>query len=379
MIYRQVLFKDWSDKMKHKLEYTIASVLAVSSLGLQTLPLYAQEMNIVEQEPVEIKTAKDFKEQFLCLKKIEIKDGKEEISYQLIETIDDTNYEQILAGKLFYEQLSLDVSIETKDQSKALKEEIDALFKNEEEPIDFEGMVQKAIEINEQIDQEESEKVEETEEKEEQKETEDKKEAEEEETEDKQEEVEEEQEEKPVVQEETEVLPVAAFTLKNDSQSLLEPVVQPVIHKEVQPEVQPVVLQEQKLVQTEVKQETKSSGAQSFVDTYLTSSMGAIYTKANSVNYNNILNGLSAWNKLSASERNQVNAILRNSVGKTYQNLLQEAQAIKAGYVMESPTVYVNTATQNNTGLWALICSMSAAMMAFLFKKSKEESNMNIE
>ena len=197
MIYRQVLFKDWSDKMKHKLEYTIASVLAVSSLGLQTLPLYAQEMNIVEQEPVEIKTAKDFKEQFLCLKKIEIKDGKEEISYQLIETIDDTNYEQILAGKLFYEQLSLDVSIETKDQSKALKEEIDALFKNEEEPIDFEGMVQKAIEINEQIDQEESEKVEETEEKEEQKETEDKKEAEEE-TEDKQEEVEEEQEEKPV-------------------------------------------------------------------------------------------------------------------------------------------------------------------------------------
>ena len=92
MIYRQVLFKDWSDKMKHKLEYTIASVLAVSSLGLQTLPLYAQEMNIVEQEPVEIKTAKDFKEQFLCLKKIEIKDGKEEISYQLIETIDDTNY-----------------------------------------------------------------------------------------------------------------------------------------------------------------------------------------------------------------------------------------------------------------------------------------------
>ena len=50
--------------MKHKLEYTIASVLAVSSLGLQTLPLYAQEMNIVEQEPVEIKTAKDFKEQF---------------------------------------------------------------------------------------------------------------------------------------------------------------------------------------------------------------------------------------------------------------------------------------------------------------------------
>ena len=137
MIYRQVLFKDWSDKMKHKLEYTIASVLAVSSLGLQTLPLYAQEMNIVEQDPVEIKTAKDFKEQFLCLKKIEIKDGKEEISYQLIETIDDTNYEQILAGKLFYEQLSLDVSIETKDQSKALKEEIDALFKNEEEPIDF--------------------------------------------------------------------------------------------------------------------------------------------------------------------------------------------------------------------------------------------------
>ena len=167
--------------------------------------------------------------------------------------------------------------------------------------------------------------------------------------------------------------------MKNDSQSLLEPVVQPVIHKEVQPEVQPVVLQEQKLVQTEVKQETKSSGAQSFVDTYLTSSMGAIYTKANSVNYNNILNGLSSWNKLSASERNQVNAILRNSVGKTYQNLLQEAQAIKAGYVMESPTVYVNTATQNNTGLWALICSMSASMMAFLFKKSKEESNMNIE
>lgn len=379
MIYRQVLFKDWSDKMKHKLEYTIASVLAVSSLGLQTLPLYAQEMNIVEQGPVEIKTAKDFKEQFLCLKKIEIKDGKEEISYQLIETIDDTNYEQILAGKLFYEQLSLDVSIETKDQSKALKEEIDALFKNEEEPIDFDGMVQKAIEINEQIDQEESEKVEETTEEkqedvdttEEEKDVEDKKEQKE--QEDVQEDIQEEKKEE--VPEIVEPLPVSTFTLRQSVQPLLESEVQPVILQEAQPAVQ----QEVKVLQVQSTQTTKSTAAQSFVDTYLTSSMGAIYTKANSVNYNNILNGLSAWNKLSASDRNQVNTILRNSVGKTYQNLLQEAQAIKAGYVMESPTIYVNTATQNNAGLWALICSMSASMMAFLFKKSKEESNMNIE
>ena len=120
---------------------------------------------------------------------------------------------------------------------------------------------------------------------------------------------------------------------------------------------------------------TTSTEAQNFIDTYLTSSAGNVYTQANSLNYRNILNGLSAWNKFTAATRSDVNAILKTRVGKTYQTLLKEAQTIQFNGV--SQTVAggsINTATQSNAGLYGALMGLSVGLFGLFFKKKKEHN-----
>lgn len=120
---------------------------------------------------------------------------------------------------------------------------------------------------------------------------------------------------------------------------------------------------------------TTSTEAQNFIDTYLTSSAGNVYTQANSLNYRNILNGLSTWNKFTAATRSDVNAILKTRVGKTYQTLLKEAQTIQFNGV--SQTVAggsVNTATQSNAGLYGALMGLSVGLFGLFFKKKKEHN-----
>lgn len=117
---------------------------------------------------------------------------------------------------------------------------------------------------------------------------------------------------------------------------------------------------------------TTSTEAQNFIDTYLTSSAGNVYTQANSLNYRNILNGLSTWNKFTAATRSDVNAILKTRVGKTYQTLLKEAQTIQFNGV--SQTVAggsINTATQSNAGLYGALMGLSVGLFGLFFKKKK--------
>lgn len=120
---------------------------------------------------------------------------------------------------------------------------------------------------------------------------------------------------------------------------------------------------------------TTSTEAQNFIDTYLTSSAGNVYTQANSLNYRNILNGLSTWNKFTAATRSDVNAILKTRVGKTYQTLLKEAQTIQFNGV--SQTVAggsINTATQSNAGLYGALMGLSVGLFGLFFKKKKEHN-----
>lgn len=125
------------------------------------------------------------------------------------------------------------------------------------------------------------------------------------------------------------------------------------------------------------KQETEDMTAQSFVNTYLTSSAGNVYAKANSLNYRNILNGLSSWNQLTSAQRSAVNSILNKNVGKTYQTLLKEAQQLQyngiTSTVTGNATRRVNTATETQTGLYGALMGMSIALAGFITKKRKEQ------
>lgn len=125
------------------------------------------------------------------------------------------------------------------------------------------------------------------------------------------------------------------------------------------------------------KQETEDTTAQSFVNTYLTSSSGNVYAKANSLNYRNILNGLSSWNQLTSAQRSAVNSILNKNVGKTYQTLLKEAQQLQYNGVVSTTTGNasrrVNTATETQTGLYGALMGMSIALAGFIARKRKEQ------
>lgn len=123
-------------------------------------------------------------------------------------------------------------------------------------------------------------------------------------------------------------------------------------------------------VETVVKQEVTSTAANNFIKTYLTSASGNIFTSANNLNYQKILSAMPSWVKLSATDKNAVNAELMNKVGKKYQRLLQEAQKFSMNAGKYTP---VNTSTNTNVTIYSWLCMMSLGALAFALKRLRKQ------
>ena len=123
-------------------------------------------------------------------------------------------------------------------------------------------------------------------------------------------------------------------------------------------------------VETVVKQEVTSTAANNFIKTYLTSASGNIFTSANNLNYQKILSAMPSWVKLSATDKNAVNAELVNKVGKKYQRLLQEAQKFSMNAGKYTP---VNTSTNTNVTIYSWLCMMSLGVLTFALKRLRKQ------
>lgn len=123
-------------------------------------------------------------------------------------------------------------------------------------------------------------------------------------------------------------------------------------------------------VETVVKQEITSTAADNFIKTYLTSTSGNIFTSANNLNYQKILSAMPSWVKLSATDKNAVNAELVNKVGKKYQRLLQEAQKFSMNAGKYTP---VNTSTNTNVTIYSWLCMMSLGVLTFVLKRLRKQ------
>ena len=123
-------------------------------------------------------------------------------------------------------------------------------------------------------------------------------------------------------------------------------------------------------VETVVKQEITSTAADNFIKTYLTSTSGNIFTSANNLNYQKILSAMPSWVKLSATDKNAVNAELVNKVGKKYQRLLQEAQKFSMNAGKYTP---VNTSTNTNMTIYSWLCMMSLGVLTFALKRLRKQ------
>ena len=129
----------------------------------------------------------------------------------------------------------------------------------------------------------------------------------------------------------------------------------------------PTTLSEQALNVVIKEKTSASTTAQAFVNTYLTSSTGVVYERANYTNYQRILSSKSAWDQLSASEKIQVNSILTKRISKTYTKLYNEAKA------MDVPTTNVNTAVADQYVSFTVLCGMAVIGMISVRKKTKSE------
>ncbi|MCD7723228.1 MAG: InlB B-repeat-containing protein [Clostridiales bacterium] len=69
--------------------------------------------------------------------------------------------------------------------------------------------------------------------------------------------------------------------------------------------------------------------AQEFIDDNLTGEDGEVYPEATEDNYQDILNSEDDWNELTDEEKAALDELLEEEIGKTYEELLEEAKAIK--------------------------------------------------
>lgn len=416
--------------MKRRTSNMIASVLSVSALGIQALPIFAQA--VVQETTIEVNTVQDFLNEYLSIKTewIDVY-GNVNVTYTPITYVDDSNYGIVLLAKGFYDSLSANVTFvadgqfyvpktkEEMDKDLALKAKIDEYFFLDNY---FFRLVDDAVIKNQEIIA--AEELERQQQEELLKQTE---EQQEEETKKDFNFISDSNENSPQLGVEseggTEVETESVGSLDEvdkkeivkvnegatlaieagNSNSLLEmakPVIEveeekvelessdalaaPVVEEaEMEIEIdQPALVHVEEVeltieeaavmvvdTPTILMENSPSKDAQDFVGTYLTSSQGIIYAQANQVNYQTILNSLSAWNKLSQTDKDQVNSILQNKVGKTYQTLLQEAQTIKSGGIPINPGV--QTGVENNAGLYATLCGVSAVVFGFITRKKE--------
>lgn len=396
--------------MKKKIIYTLAATMAVTgAVQIVSMPVsaksVAQDVSQSTNKPVEIKTAQDFIDTYCSLSKI---DSKGNITNEkvLITALTQKNYQGVLSGKVVYDTLSkemqaeIDTLLSEQLQADALKLKMQPLYKSFPEmaaaalKIDMELYPEKYSaqdDSNNENTENPSDEVDDTsnpgqgetgadnsltddsqndktdvedDSKDNDNQT-DKNED------DKNSESTTDDETKDPVEDKED-----SFT-DEETVSILAALEKPTVVVET-----PATESKQETVNLETvsttlptQTTTTSTEAQNFIDTYLTSSAGNVYTQANSLNYRNILNGLSTWNKFTAATRSDVNAILKTRVGKTYQTLLKEAQTIQFNGV--SQTVAggsINTATQSNAGLYGALMGLSVGLFGLFFKKKKEHN-----
>ena len=125
---------------------------------------------------------------------------------------------------------------------------------------------------------------------------------------------------------------------------------------------------EEKPAITELLQKPKTSNrVEAFVNAYVSNNQGVIYQSATAYNYEQIISGLPSWNKLSSSDKKEVNTYLKEKVGKSYHKLLQEAQAVKISTV--SPKV--PTAATSFTAFYSSLCASSFGLLGYILSKYK--------
>lgn len=86
----------------------------------------------------------------------------------------------------------------------------------------------------------------------------------------------------------------------------------------------------QTLAEVQGDSEDNNTKALAFIQTYLTSSTGVVYSQATSMNAQNILNSKSAWEQLSKEAKIAVNTNLNKKIKKTYNKLYLEAQSFSS-------------------------------------------------
>lgn len=383
--------------MKKKIIYTLAATMAVTgAVQIVSMPVsaksVAQDVSQNTNKPVEIKTAQDFIDTYCSLSKI---DSKGNITNEkvLITALTQKNYQGVLSGKVVYDTLSkemqaeIDTLLSEQLQAEALKLKMQPLYKS------FPEMAAAALKIDMELYPEKYSSQDDSNN---------------ENTENPSDEVEDtsnpgqgetgadnsltddSQNDKTDVEDDSKDNDNQIDKNEDDNNSesttddeTKEPVsILAALEKPTVVVETPATESKQETVNLETvsttlptQTTTTSTEAQNFIDTYLTSSAGNVYTQANSLNYRNILNGLSTWNKFTAATRSDVNAILKTRVGKTYQTLLKEAQTIQFNGV--SQTVAggsINTATQSNAGLYGALMGLSVGLFGLFFKKKKEHN-----
>lgn len=409
--------------MKKKIIYTLAATMAVTgAVQIVSMPVsaksVAQDVSQSTNKPVEIKTAQDFIDTYCSLSKI---DSKGNITNEkvLITALTQKNYQGVLSGKVVYDTLSkemqaeIDTLLSEQLQAEALKLKMQPLYKS------FPEMAAAALKIDMELYPEKYSSQDDSNN---------------ENTENPSDEVEDtsnpgqgetgadnsltddNQNDKTDVEDDSKdndnqtdknednnnsesttddeskdenseaAYPIVGLTpgkKETEKKSLEEPVsILSALEKPTVVVETPATESKQETANLETvtttlptQTTTTSTEAQNFIDTYLTSSAGNVYTQANSLNYRNILNGLSTWNKFTAATRSDVNAILKTRVGKTYQTLLKEAQTIQFNGVSQTVTGgSINTATQSNAGLYGALMGLSVGLFGLFFKKKKEHN-----
>lgn len=410
--------------MKKKIIYTLAATMAVTGAAqVVQMPIsaktVAQNVSQSMNKPVEIKTAQDFIDVYCSLNKIDSK-GNITDEKVLITALTQKNYQGILSGKVVYDtltkemQLEIDTLLNKQLHEEALKSKMQQLYKSFPEmaaaalKIDMELYPEK-YEPKDDSNNESTEKpsngTEDTTDPEQGKTDEtltdkdqnDKTDIEDDfkdtdKSEDKDESANDGESKEPVDDKEDaskdEETDDSVDESKDGSSEIAYPIVSLTPSKEetnkksIEEPVsalavveKPTTLLEASVTETKQQTAAKSTEAQNFIDTYLTSSAGNVYTQANSLNYRNILNGLSTWNKFTAATRSDVNAILKTRVGKTYQTLLKEAQTMQFNGANQTVNgKRVNTATQSNAGLYGALMGLSVGLFGLFFKKKKEQN-----
>lgn len=409
--------------MKKKIIYTLAATMAVTgAVQIVSMPVsaksVAQDVSQSTNKPVEIKTAQDFIDTYCSLSKI---DSKGNITNEkvLITALTQKNYQGVLSGKVVYDTLSkemqteIDTLLSEQLQAEALKLKMQPLYKSFPEmaaaalKIDMELYPEKYSaqdDSNNENTENPSDEVDDTsnpgqgetgadnsltdDSQNDKTDVED-------DSKDNDNQIDKNEDDnnsESTTDDESKdenseaAYPIVGLTpgkKETEKKSVEEPVsILAALEKPTVVVETPATESKQETVNLETvstmlptQTTTTSTEAQNFIDTYLTSSAGNVYTQANSLNYRNILNGLSTWNKFTAATRSDVNAILKTRVGKTYQTLLKEAQTIQFNGV--SQTVAggsINTATQSNAGLYGALMGLSVGLFGLFFKKKKEHN-----